>query len=270
MTRKTKRWLIGSGIAVVVLIALGYGAIFIYANIINDSPDELDADDLASALDATTTLPSGGGDTASSAPDTTTSTADGATDATVPATTTASGETGGSAAFTGTWALTPESIVRYRVDEVLFGVNTTAVGETNQVEGSIAMDDTGVNGGDFTVDVATMQSDSGRRDGQFRGRIMETEQFPTATFELTEPIELNGIPGRGEQAQASATGELTMHGVTNAVTFDVTAETRDNRVGVLGQIPVEFADYDIENPSFSGVTTEDNGVIEFVLVFQPA
>ena len=50
----------------------------------------------------------------------------------------------------------------------------------------------------------------------------------------------------------------------------MTAEAGDDRIGVLGSIPVVFADYEIDNPSTSGITTEDNGVLEFVLVFEPA
>jgi len=39
---------------------------------------------------------------------------------------------------------------------------------------------------------------------------------------------------------------------------------------VVGSIPVTFADYDVGNPSFGFVTTEDNGLLEFDLVFSKA
>ena len=39
---------------------------------------------------------------------------------------------------------------------------------------------------------------------------------------------------------------------------------------MLGDIPIVFADYAIANPSNPGVTTEDHGLLEFVLVFEPA
>ena len=97
---------------------------------------------------------------------------------------------------------------------------------------------------------------------------MEVDQFPEATFTLSAPIDFGRRPP-GEQLTATATGDLTMHGVTRAVTFDVTAEAGADRIGVLGTIPVVFADYEIDNPSTSGITTEDNGVLEFVLVFEP-
>jgi polyisoprenoid-binding protein YceI len=97
---------------------------------------------------------------------------------------------------------------------------------------------------------------------------MATDEFPTATFALTAPIELGRIPDEGEQITATATGDLTLRGITNPVTFDVTAQLTGERIGVLGSIPIVFADYDIPNPSIAGITTDDNGLLEFVLVFE--
>jgi polyisoprenoid-binding protein YceI len=99
---------------------------------------------------------------------------------------------------------------------------------------------------------------------------MNADEFPTATFVLTEPIDFGRIPVGDEQITATATGELTLRGVTNPVTFEVTAQTTGGRIGVLGSIPVVFEDYGIENPSFGVVKTEDNGLVEFVLVFERA
>ena len=43
-----------------------------------------------------------------------------------------------------------------------------------------------------------VKSDSDNRDNQFQGRIMNTAEFPNATFKLTEPIELGERAGRPE------------------------------------------------------------------------
>ena len=93
-------------------------------------------------------------------------------------------------------------------------------------------------------------------------------EFSPETFVLTEPIDFGRIPVGDEQITATATGELTLRGVTNPVTFDVTAQTTDGRIGVLGSIPVVFEDYGIDNPSNPGVSLEDEGIVEFVLVFE--
>ena len=164
--------------------------------------------------------------------------------------------------------MTDASELGYRVKEVLFGVDTEAVGRTNQITGALTIDGTTVTTASFTVDVASISSDDSRRDGQFAGRIMSTDQFPEATFVLTAPIELGTEATEGAIVETEATGDVTLRGVTNNVTFDVSARLENGRIGVLGNIPVLFEDYGIDNPSFGGITTEDNGLLEFVLVFE--
>lgn len=274
---KWAKWTVMGLIAAVVLF---FGAIFLYAKVINDSPDEFTAADLDAALSA-------------EANDSATASATG----TVPVTTTPAATTTDTASDTGTattqpgatapttqpgaapttapagrssWVATDASQVGYRVQEVLFGVDTTAVGRTNEVTGTMTISGTQVTAVDFTIDVASITSDESKRDEQFRGRVMSADEFPTASFSLTEPIELGTAPGDGAEVTVQATGELTLRGVTQPVTFDVTAKQQGDLIGVQGSIPVVFADYQIANPSLGGIQTEDNGLVEFVLVFQPA
>jgi polyisoprenoid-binding protein YceI len=258
--RSPLRWIKWVVIGLVAVVALGYGAIFFYTEVINDSPDKLGTSDLEEVLQQPDTTDTGGAgivDTATGGETPTTSGSSG-TQAAAPA------------SIDGTWNATPASELGYRVKENLFGVDAEAVGRTHDVTGSLTIDGTAVTEGQFVVDMTTVTSDESRRDSQFRGQIMSTDEFPTATFTLTSPIELDAIPEQGEQITATATGDLTLHGVTKSVTFDVTAQQEADRIGVLGSIPIVFADYSIPNPSFGGVKTEDHGVIEFVLVFEQA
>jgi len=265
--RSPKRLAIIAGVAVVAVVALAAGGIFIYANVLNDSPAELDESDL-DAVFATTTVadPPPGTDAAdpANAAATTVAAADPAGD---PG---ADPAAEGAANYDGNWTATAESQFGYRVEEVLAGVNTTAVGRSNQLTGSMTVDGTTVPAVDVEVQVATITSDESKRDESFRGSVMNTSEFPTATFHLTTPIELGSIPAEGEQVTASATGDLTLHGVTKPVTFDVTAQATGGKIGVLGSIPILFSDYGIQNPSYGPVKTHDDGLLEFVLVFQPA
>jgi len=63
-----------------------------------------------------------------------------------------------------------------------------------------------------------------------------------------------------------ATGDLTTHGVTKSAVADLQAERSGNSVRVSGSIPVTFADYNIPNPSFGPISTEDHGLIEFLVI----
>ncbi len=273
------RWLKWGLLGALAILVVGYGLVFLYAHVLNDSPDELDQSDLDAALAATTTAGSSEATSPSETDPPATSAPTSGTTAAPDTTSPAPGTTAPSTTATpievapadgSLWEIADGSELGYRVTEVLFGIDTEGVGRTEQITGSLVIDGTQVAEAAFEVDVASIESDDSRRDNQFRGRIMSTDQFPTADFVLTEPIELGTEAIEGATVATTATGELTLRGVTNPVTFDVTAELTNGRIGVLGNIPVVFADYEIANPSVPGITTEDDGLLEFVLVFAPA
>ncbi|MFZ8998707.1 MAG: YceI family protein [Ilumatobacteraceae bacterium] len=250
------RWLKWSLFSALGVLVIGYGAILVYANFINDGPEAFDEADLEAALTATTIeLTASSTATAPSPSPTTTAT---------PSPTSTSPES------RQQWRIASGSEVGYRVKEVLFGVDTDGVGRTGAVSGGIEIDGTNVVVASFDVDVASIESDDARRDSQFRGRIMSADEFPLATFVLTAPIDLGTESADGVTVTTTATGELTLRGVTNSVTFEVSAQREDGRIGILGSIPVVFAEYGIANPSFGGITTEDVGLVEFILVLEPA
>jgi polyisoprenoid-binding protein YceI len=116
-----------------------------------------------------------------------------------------------------------------------------------------------------------LESDEDRRDNAIRNRGLETEKFPEATFALTGPLELPSPPTAGQDVSVTATGDLTLHGVTKPVQVPVQARWNGGTIEVLGNIDIAFADYDIDPPSVGGfVSVEDEGEIELQLTFVPA
>ena len=260
-TGRGRRLALWIGGAIVALVVLVLGGTWVYINLIKeDAPPELSFEERDQEAAATTA--------ATAAPTTAAASATTAADAvTTGAATTAPAAGATESAVDGTWTATPESVLGYRVKETLFGQDTEGVGRTNAVTGTLSLAGTSVESGEFTVDMTTVQSDSGNRDNQFRGRIMDTDTHPTSTFTLTQPIELGTVPAEGETITATATGDLTLRGTTKPVTFDVQARLNQGNIEVDGSIPIVFADWGIPNPSFGPATTADNGLLEFLLVF---
>ena len=179
------------------------------------------------------------------------------------------GATGSGAVATsidGTWHPTDASVVGYRVKETLFGQAAPAVGRTSKITGELVAVGTTITSASFTVDMASIASPEGQRDGQFRGRIMNVAQFPTATFKLTAPIALAAVPTE-TASTAKASGELTLHGVTNAVQMDLTVTRAGLTFAVGGALDIVFADWKVANPSFGPAQTEDHGLLEWAIVF---
>jgi polyisoprenoid-binding protein YceI len=172
----------------------------------------------------------------------------------------------GSNAVAGVWNVGAGSVAGYRVDEVLIGQNSTAVGRTHEVWGSVTIDGTTVTTGRFSANMASVVSDQSERNARFDGSIMDVAQFPTATLTISSPIDLAPVPDPGTVAHYGATGALAMHGVTKPVSFTVTAERVGDEIDVLADITIPFSQWDIANPSIGGfVTTASKGTLEVLL-----
>jgi polyisoprenoid-binding protein YceI len=237
--------------AVVVAVGVAVAAPFVYIHFIQaDPPRELSFKDADAA-------------------NTTASTA-----ATVAGATTVDPPASAAAAFdgnvAGTWNIVPASQFGYRVNEVLFGQKAEAAGRTSEVAGSIQIDGLTVSKGELTVQLANVKSGESQRDGQFRGRIMNVSQFPTAKFTLTKPIALTGVPADKVEFTTAATGDLTVHGVTKSITVNLAVRRDGSQIQAVGKIPIVFADYNIDNPSGGPAQTEDHGVLELLAIFQKA
>ena len=149
----------------------------------------------------------------------------------------------------------------YRVEEELANIGAaTAVGRTPGVTGSLTFDGTTVAAAEFSADLSTLQSDRAQRDGQLHRQALETDTYPTATFTLTQPIDLGAVPADGQVVEATATGELTIHGTTKSVQIPLEARLSGNVVTVTGSIDIVFADYGISRPSsFMVLSIADHG-----------
>jgi polyisoprenoid-binding protein YceI len=181
--------------------------------------------------------------------------------------------------FDGTWTVDTEAgsledgtatFAGYRIEEELGGIGAnTAVGRTQEVDGTMIVAGTTATELTVTVDMTTLRSDDERRDSQLATRGLETARFPTATFVLTEPIVLDEIPEEGESISTTAVGELTLHGVTQTVEVDVDAQWTGEHIEVAATLDVALADYDIEPPTgFLVLSIADTGTIELHLLFE--
>jgi polyisoprenoid-binding protein YceI len=179
-----------------------------------------------------------------------------------------------SGSIDGTWAVdtAKSGYVGYRVQEELAGIGgNTAVGRTTAVTGNLALAGTKLSAVDITADLTQLTSDDQRRDGQLRQRGLETNTFPTATFKLTQPVDLGSVPTDGQTVTATATGELTLHGVTKTVQVPIQARLSGSTIEVVGSIGIVFADYSMTPPtSFIALSVDDHGTMELDLFFTKA
>lgn len=147
----------------------------------------------------------------------------------------------------------------FRINEELAGVGAkTVVGRTGDVSGSMELSGSQVIGARFVVDMTTLVTDNPSRTSALKGKAggLETDTFPEAVFELSEAIDLGELPAEGAQVSFIANGNLTVHGVTNPVAINLTAESQAGLIVVFGSLTdMVLADYDIPKPSAVAVVS---------------
>jgi polyisoprenoid-binding protein YceI len=163
------------------------------------------------------------------------------------------------------------SFAGFRITEELAQIGATeAVGRTGDVQGSLTIEGSTVTEATFTIDMTTLQSNDSRRNGKIQ-EALQTDQFPTASFTLTEPIALGANAASGEDITVDAVGNLSIHGQTQPVTLPLQAKLVGSTVIVVGSVDVTFADYGVEVPTAPiVVSVQDHGPIEFQLLFTRA
>jgi polyisoprenoid-binding protein YceI len=173
--------------------------------------------------------------------------------------------TSGASAGAIVLALTDGSQASYRAREQLVGNNlpSDAVGTTQGVTGTVVINPDGTVASDqsqVTVDLTSLKSDQGRRDNFIQGNTLHTSEFPTATF---VPTAVQGLPlplPTSGEASFQLLGNLTVHGVTQPVTWDVTAQFGDSSVTGNATTTVQITDFGMTPPKAGPVLSIENTV----------
>ena len=182
-------------------------------------------------------------------------------------------DTDGDAA--GTWTVTDGSQAGYRVREQLatLSAESDAVGRTSDVTGSITLESDGSTttliAGSLTVDTTTIASDEDRRDNRLRSEGLQTDSYPTATFTITQPVEIPASAIDGTATDISLVGDLELHGVTKTVSIPAQARLADGMIQVAGSITFPLSDFEIVAPNVGGfiISIADEGALEFQVNF---
>jgi polyisoprenoid-binding protein YceI len=187
---------------------------------------------------------------------------------------------GGPDSAEGKWVVADvdTNFVGYRIRERLgpLAAPSDAVGRTNQVDGSVEIgSDDGewqLTALDVSVDTASFDSENRSRDGFVRDEALAADEFPTAELHLADPVAL-GTPSSGSEhdvVDVEVPADLTLHGTTHEVTFDVQARWNGPTIQAAGSTLIHRSDFGIDVSSRAGFNIAEEGTIEFELTLTPA
>lgn len=164
------------------------------------------------------------------------------------------------------FTLVPEgSEARYRVREQLARLSfpSDAVGTTKALSGQIVVNPDGTIVSEesrIVVDLTTLRSDESRRDNYIKTNTLQTSRFPTAEF---VPKEIRGLPSplpTSGEGQFQLIGDLTLHGVTRQVTWEVTARLDGQTLTGSAITSFTFADFNLTVPQVFVVLSVDETI----------
>ena len=178
-----------------------------------------------------------------------------ATATATPTATAATSATSATTITTGTWTVSDTSKATVRVREQLVGVNlpSDAVLVATGATGTFVLKDDGSFSSDskITFDLTTLTSDQRDRDNFVKMDTLQTRQFPKAEFVPTKTSGLTlPMPASGEFT-FKLTGQMTIHGKTKEVTFDVAAKRSGNELTATATAAPtwKFGDFGMSAPS---------------------
>jgi polyisoprenoid-binding protein YceI len=166
----------------------------------------------------------------------------------------------------GTWTVAAGSVAGFRVQESALGFSNDVVGRTSAVTGTLTISSGRVTQATLRVDLATIKV-NGKAQPQF-ARSLGTRAHPAATFALAQPVSLGSSFVAGATITRTATGRLTMHGVSHPVTVTISGRRDGSQLQAAGSIPVAFTSWGIKAPGGLGFlgSLANHGTAEFRLI----
>lgn len=185
----------------------------------------------------------------------------------------ADGAKAASTELDGTWEVAKgrannHTSVGFTFNEVLPAEKTTTSGSTTEVTGQADISDSTLKTAAVTVDMDELTTDKKVRDQNMKSKLFEVDEFPVATFTLTEPADLSAVPDNGSAATVSLTGDLTIHGETKQVTNDFQVVRDADTVVLGGDIPVNRLDYGVETPEMIAAKISEVGAVNVRVTLQ--
>ena len=151
------------------------------------------------------------------------------------------------------FALAPTgNVARFIVREHLMIMDSPndAIGVSRAISGGIVLLPDGRIDPDHSrivVDLSTLTSDKENRDRWIKSHTLRTDSFPTATFVPRRFVGTAGLPPPGAGTVQLA-GDLTVHGVTRPVIWDVTLHASESEYTGTATTHIKFEDFGMEQP----------------------
>ena len=114
-----------------------------------------------------------------------------------------------------------------------------------------------------TADISSISTDNDYRDNDLKSdHFFDAAKYPTLTFKSTSLQKI-------DTKNYKLSGNLTMHGVTNKVTFPATINIQGGKLNATSKFDVYLSDYKIRVPSVVSKQVSDNVAVTVNCSYEP-
>ncbi len=157
--------------------------------------------------------------------------------------------------------------VGFTFSEILPGDERVTSGSTGYVTGEAEISDSTLNSAMIEVDMNELSTDRDVRDVNMKDKLFETSKFPTATFALTEPVDVSQLPEDGTAGLIDVTGELTIKDHTELVDAQFQALRDGEMLIVSGEVEINREDFGVHSPDLIAAKIAETGTVDIRLSF---
>ena len=160
--------------------------------------------------------------------------------------------------------LSPESQVTYTARDDTS--EWSGVAPVEALEFTLNPDDIAASELSITLRPANFDSGNLVRDANARRGVFEAGEFPEIRFDLSDVSGADASLAEGETQTLSLSGDLTMHGVTQALELEAEVTRASNTITATGNFSVLLSDFDMTRPEFLGNQVADEVDLAFQII----
>lgn len=118
----------------------------------------------------------------------------------------------------------------------------------------------------FSVPIPNFQFDKSLMKEHFNEKYMESDKFPTSTFQGKI---IGYDDSRSGVQEVKANGKLTIHGITRDINVPGTVEMQNNKLLMKSKFVIKLEDYKIEIPQLLWNKIAEQVEVTLDFVFKP-
>jgi polyisoprenoid-binding protein YceI len=168
--------------------------------------------------------------------------------------------TGAPAAPTATLSLDPSAS---KFDFVAAKITRSHDGSFGQFTGTLALAGDEIHGVNFEVDTTSVRTDTDKLTEHVKSKdFLDVATYPKASFKSTSVAKQTSGP-----ATHLITGALTLHGVTQEITFPVTVTSTPEAISGRGEISINRQKFGVIYPGMPDDLIKDEVILKPSFVF---